>query len=93
MDFFLHIGYNMDFKCHRCEGKVNKKLRAKRKKKIQKAFWEQLKLHIDIPRDGGAGNSNTGFDDYFTNEKLGIATILLTHSAFQRFSSHSVEIS
>ena len=68
MDFFLHIGYNMDFKCHRCEGKVNKKLQKERKKKIQDEFWKQLKLHIDIPRDGGAGNSNTGFDDYFTQK-------------------------
>ena len=63
MEFFLHIGYNMDFKCHRCEGKVNKKLRAQRKKTIQKEFWNKLRLHIDVPRDGGAGTSNTGLID------------------------------
>ena len=60
MEFFLHAAYNMDFKRHRCEGKKNKKLRKERKKKIQEAFWNQLRLHIDVPRDGGAGTSNTG---------------------------------
>ena len=67
MEFFLHIGYNMDFKRHRCEGKINKELRAKRKKKIQKAFWNRLRLHIDDPRDGGAGTSNTGLIDISRN--------------------------
>ena len=61
MEFFLHVAYNMDFKRHRCEGKKNKKLRKKRKKIIQDEFWAQLRLHIDVPRDSGAGNSNTGF--------------------------------
>ena len=63
MEFFLHIGYNMDFKRHRCEGNVNKELQAKRKKKIQNDFWKELRLHIDVPRDGGAGTSNTGLID------------------------------
>ena len=61
MEFFLHAAYNMDFKRHRCEGKKNKKLKKERKKKIQKDFWAQLRLHIDVPRDSGAGTSNTGF--------------------------------
>ena len=51
----------MDFKRHRCEGKKNKKLKKERKKNIQKEFWAQLRLHIDVPRDSGAGTSNTGY--------------------------------
>ena len=67
MEFFLHASYNMDFKKHRCEGKANKKLQKERKKAIQKAFWNDLNLHIDIPRDSGAGTSNTG---YINNSQL-----------------------
>ena len=75
MEFFLHAAYNMDFKRHRCEGKKNKKLKKERKKKIQKEFWAQLRLHIDVPRDSGAGTSNTGFIDISQNIHKNDATV------------------
>ena len=59
-DFFLKISYRLKIK----KARVSKKSREgalikEEKKKMQKLFWERLKLKVDYPNPHG-GNSNDG---------------------------------
>ena len=52
MESVVRTGYNMGFKKTRLTpgSKVEKALQKIMKRKIQKLFWEKLRLSIDVPR-------------------------------------------
>lgn len=59
MEMILHISYNLSFKKWAATSDENKKIKADKKKMVQRRFREILGLHIDKPRQG-SGNSNDG---------------------------------
>lgn len=59
MEFLLKISYRLQVKKWAPRG-ADKEEMLKRKKKIQLLFRVELGMHIDKPRSGGSGTSNTG---------------------------------
>lgn len=58
-EFLLKLSYRIELKKWHVKGNDKVKLTA-RKQTIQKAFWKDMGLHVDKPRQNGSGNSNDG---------------------------------
>lgn len=53
-EFLLKLSYRIELKKWHVKG--NDKV----KQTIQKAFWKDMGLHVDKPRQNGSGNNNDG---------------------------------
>lgn len=59
-EYVLHAGYKCEVKKWQIREQNDKVEVAKRRKEIQKQFWEKLGLRVDMPKVGGCGNTNDG---------------------------------
>lgn len=59
MEYLLKVAYRLKVKKWAPRGAARAKM-LKRKEKIQRKFKIELGLHVDKPRQGGKGTSNTG---------------------------------
>ena len=59
-ELLLHIGYKQDIKKFKTQGPDEKSLKEARETKVKKAFMTELCLTVDMRREGGFGNTNTG---------------------------------
>lgn len=59
LEYFLKVSYRLEVKKWAPRG-ANKEAMLKRKAMIQQRFKVELGLHVDKPRAGGSGTSNTG---------------------------------
>lgn len=59
MECFLHISYRLGFKKWQARGS-DKILKQEKQKKVQKEMRTALGINVDVPKSGGAGNSNDG---------------------------------
>lgn len=76
LEYFLSVSYRLDVKKWSPRGEHREKM-LKRKAIIQKRFKLELGLHVDKPRAGGSGTSNTGnvARRFFANaEKVSVIT-------------------
>ena len=65
MELVLRASYNSGFKKNRVGTNVEKALQQLQRRKVQKLFWERLRVWIDMPRANGLGSSNDGQIKYF----------------------------
>ena len=56
----VHLSYKLDIQKWRTSTREDKERLAAKKQHVQELFWERLHLHVDKPRQGGAGSSNDG---------------------------------
>ena len=56
----IHIAYRMELKKWRVTNDEEKAAFITKKAQVKKQFWERMSLHVDEPRSGGKGSSNTG---------------------------------
>ena len=59
-EYIIHIAYRMELKKWRVTNDEEKAAFITKKAQVKKQFWERMSLHVDEPRGGGNGSSNTG---------------------------------
>ena len=76
-ELLLHISYRLDIKEWQVRGSVKKEIVKKRKESVQKKLREALGILVDIPVEGGSGNTNDGNTArifYHNYQKSAVAT-------------------
>jgi len=84
-EFLLKISYRIELRKWHVKGNDKIELEA-RKHKVQAAFWNDMGLHVDKPRQNGSGNTNDGNTARraFSNPKLLSSILGIDHSLIQR---------
>ena len=60
MEHLLHLSYRLEFQSWQMRGQEMKEMGMKKKMEVQTALRESIGINVDIPKTGGAGNSNDG---------------------------------
>ncbi|XP_032308872.1 uncharacterized protein LOC116656398 [Drosophila ananassae] len=84
-EFLLKISYRIELRKWHVKGNDKIELEA-RKYKVQAAFWKDMGLHVDKPRQNGSGNTNDGNTARraFSNPKLLSSILGIDHNLIQR---------
>lgn len=88
MEYFLKVAYRLKIKKW-APREADRQEMLKRKKEIQRQFKVELGLHVDTPRAGGSGTSNTGnvARRFFKNAEKVASITELNLSVIQRCGS------
>lgn len=87
MEFILHLGYNMSFEKWRASAKSgNANEKKSNKQRIQDELWKQMKLRVDIVKQGsGTTNDGNTARRFFQDPKTVASITLVEESIIKRF--------